>query len=68
MFANALTLDSEEVHLINRAHVALRLHKLPHEIDAAPAEDIWDVLSAMIDEEQNKLEERKQTAQRGFVF
>lgn len=68
MFGNALILDSEEVHLINRAQVALRLHRLPSEIDAAPAEDIWDVLSVMTDEDQLKQEERRQAAKSGLVF
>lgn len=42
-----MTLDDEEVHAVNRAQLALRLHKTTDEIDAAPLEGMWDVLGVM---------------------
>jgi hypothetical protein len=36
-------LRDDEVHRINRAQLALKLHKFPHEIDQAPYLDMMDV-------------------------
>lgn len=40
-------LTREQASRIDRARLAMQLHKLPHELDAAPLADIADVLVVM---------------------
>lgn len=48
-------LDPGEGHRIARARLARLLHKLPHEIDAAPYQDVLDLLEVWrIDDELAK--------------
>ena len=39
-----MQLDPDEIRRVNRVRIAERLHKLPHEVDAAPYPDICDML------------------------
>lgn len=43
----SVQLDADEVRRIHRARLALRLNKLPHELDSAPLVDIMDVIEIM---------------------
>lgn len=45
-----MTLDADEIEIINRAWVAVQLKALPAVIDEQPAPDIWDVLGVLRDE------------------
>jgi hypothetical protein len=41
----SVVFEEEEVERINRAQVALLLHKFPSEVDAQPYRDIADVMA-----------------------
>lgn len=43
----AVRFDAGETRRIDRARLALRLNKLPHELDSAPLVDIMDVVEVM---------------------
>jgi len=58
LFPRQVQLEQFEMHRINRARLAIRLHKLPEEIDAAPAQDVHDLI-AVINAEA-RLQERMQ--------
>lgn len=47
MFPKQVLLEKHEMYRINRARLALRLHKMPKEIDAAPTGDILDLIAVM---------------------
>lgn len=44
-FPSQVRLDAEEAWRASRARLALLLHKLPSEIDDAPAADIYDLIA-----------------------
>lgn len=58
MFPRQVTLEAFEQHRINRARLAKMLHRLPGEIDAAPAQDIHDLIA--VTNMDLKLQERMQ--------
>lgn len=50
-------LTKDEAHRIDRARLALMLHKLPSEVDAMPFTDVADLIEVMSTD--RKLEELK---------
>jgi hypothetical protein len=47
-------LEPDEVIRINRARLAILLHKTPHEIDATPVQDLEDLIAVKhMDDEIN---------------
>ncbi len=57
LFPQQVTLEAHEIYEINRTRLALRLHRLPREIDAEPAKDI-NMLIAIMNMDAS-LQERK---------
>lgn len=55
----AVRLDDDEIERINRARLALRLHCLPGEVDAMPAQDVWDLQAVLIDDDERAREDAK---------
>lgn len=48
-------MTTEEIVRTNRATLAWQLKRFPSEIDRQPAQDIWDLMAAIEDEnERNK--------------
>jgi hypothetical protein len=59
-----VTLDADEAYRINRARLAIKLHKLPHELDAMPLLDMADLVEVMkADDKLAELEAARQRAQ-----
>ena len=57
-----VSLTDDEIDRINRANLALLLHKFPHEIDDMPLQDCDDVLEiARANDEIQALKTRRKT-------
>ena len=48
LFPNSAELEPDEIYRINRARLAINLHKLPSEIDTMTIDDFDDLLSVMV--------------------
>lgn len=58
-FPSQVQLEAAEIEQVNEARLALRLHRLPQEIRAAPARDIANLIAMMVLEDKMQAEGRK---------
>lgn len=64
MVTKQAALDSEEVWRVNRVRLAMLLHRLPHEIDTMPFQDVVDVMEV---ERAERMYTEVQQAKRGWM-
>lgn len=55
-----MTLGPDEIARINRVRLAREFHKLPHEIDGAPSQDIEDLIAVITVDDKLAAEKAKQ--------
>ncbi len=57
-FPSQVRLEPQEIEQVNEARLAMRLHRLPSEIRAAPARDVANLIAVMVLEEKMQAERR----------
>lgn len=63
---NQAQLGEDEAYRINRARLAVKLHKLPEELDAMPLTDYADLVEVMrMDDKLAEMEAAKRRSQMG---